>query len=144
MAMWIAVGGVLCESAYAYLATEGVFVFDRHPAVTMAMKWRIIGLVVLVGTITWFQKPAQIKSEEVSTKGRAFSFFKGISLSLFNSELIVFWVVILLAYNGYNFLKINTLTERFFFVLGQGQVLSVWFIPTHTSQTESVILSLSV
>jgi threonine/homoserine/homoserine lactone efflux protein len=120
MAMWVALGGVLCESAYAYLATAGVFVFDKYPAVVMAMKWGIIGLLILIGTITFFQKPTQIKTEEVSAKGRVFSFFKGISLSLFNPQLIAFWVVVLLAYNGYDFLKINTLTERFFFVLGAG------------------------
>jgi threonine/homoserine/homoserine lactone efflux protein len=120
MAMWVAFGGVLCESAYSYLATAGVFVFDKYPAVAMAMKWGIIGLLVLVGTITFFQKPAPIKTEEVSAKGRGFSFFKGISLSLFNPQLIAFWVVVLLAYNGYDFLKINTLTERISFVLGAG------------------------
>ncbi len=120
MAMWVAFGGVLCESAYAYLATEGVSIFDKYPSVAMAMKWGIIGILVSVGTITFFQKPAQIKSEQVSTQGRVFSFFKGISLSLFNPQLIAFWVVILLAYNGYDLLKINTLIERFFFVLGAG------------------------
>ena len=116
--MWVALGGVLCESAYAYLATAGVSIFDKYPAIAMAMKWGIIGILILVGTITFFQKPAQIKPEEVSTQGRVFSFFKGISLSLFNPQLIAFWVVILLAYNGYDFLKIETLTERIFFVLG--------------------------
>lgn len=120
MSMWIAFGGVLCESAYAYLATAGVFIFAKYPAVAMAMKWGIVGVLILVGIITFFQKPAQIKSEEISTQGRAFSFFKGISLSLFNPQLIAFWVVILLAYNGYDFLKINTLAERIFFVFGAG------------------------
>ena len=118
MAMWIALGGVLCESAFSYLATAGVFVFDKYPAIAMAMKRGIIGLLVLVGTITFSQKPAQIKSEGVSTHGRVFSFFKGISL--FNPQLVAFWVVILLAYNGYDFLKINTSTEKIFFVLGAG------------------------
>jgi threonine/homoserine/homoserine lactone efflux protein len=120
MAMWVALGGVMCESGYAYLATAGVQIFDKYPTVAMTMKWGIIGLLILVGTITFFQKPTQIKSEEVSTKGGAFSFFKGISLSLFNPQLIAFWVVVLLAYNSYDFLKINTLTERIFFVLGAG------------------------
>ena len=120
MAMWVAFGGVMCESAYAYLATESASIFDKYPAVAMAMKWGIVGILILVGTITFFQKPTQIKSEEVSTQGRAFSFFKGISLSLFNPQLIAFWVVILLAYNSYDFLKINTLTDRIFFVWGAG------------------------
>lgn len=120
MAMWVAVGGVLCESAYAYLAMAGVYIFDKYPAVAMAMKWGIIGILALVGTITFFQKSTQIKLEEVSTRGRVFSFLKGISLSLFNPQLIAFWIVILLAYNGYNFLKITTLIEKVAFVLGAG------------------------
>ena len=120
MAMWVAFGGVLCESSYAYLATEGVFIFDKYPAVASVMKWGIIGLLILVGTITFFQKPAQIQSEEVSAKGRVFSFFKGISLSLFNPQLIAFWVVVLLAYNDYDFLKISTAWGKIAFVLGAG------------------------
>lgn len=120
MSLWVALGGVLCESVYAYVATVGILVFDKYPAVALSMKWGIIGVLTVVGTVTFFQKSAQIKLEEVSTKGRVFSFLKGISLSLFNPQLIAFWVVILLAYNGYDFLKINTLTERFFFVLGAG------------------------
>lgn len=120
MAMWVALGGVLCESAYAYLATAGASIFDKYPSVAMAMKWGIIGLLVLVGTITFLQKPTHIKSEEVFAQGRVFSFFKGISLSLFNPQLIAFWVVVLLAYNGYEPLKINQFHEKLFFVLGAG------------------------
>jgi threonine/homoserine/homoserine lactone efflux protein len=120
MAMWVALGGVLCESVYAYLATAGIFVFDKYPAVAMAMKWGIIGLLVLIGTITFFQKPAHVEHETVSAKGWVFSFFKGISLSLFNPQLIAFWVVVLLAYNGYELLKINSLNEKIFLVLGAG------------------------
>ena len=120
MAMWVALGGVLCESAYAYLATQGASIFDKYPSIEMAMKWGIIGILILVGTITFFQKPTQIQHEEISAKGRVFSFFKGISLSLFNPQLIAFWVVILLAYNGYESLKISQLHEKLFFVLGAG------------------------
>ncbi|MEA5457968.1 LysE family transporter [Arcicella sp. LKC2W] len=120
IAFWVALGGVLCESSYAYLAIEGVKIFDKYPMVEFWMQRAIIGILLTVGIITFFQKSITIKSEEVSLNSRFFSFFKGISLSLFNPALLPFWVVVLLSYQKYDFLKIETVLEKTSFVLGAG------------------------
>jgi threonine/homoserine/homoserine lactone efflux protein len=120
IALWVALGGVFCESTYAYLATEGVVIFDKYPMVKFWMQWTIIGLLLIVGTVTFFQKTSKIAHESISINGRLFSFLKGISLSLFNPALLPFWVVVLLSYQKYDYLKLITLTDKIFFVLGAG------------------------
>ncbi len=120
IALWVALGGVLCESTYAYLATEGVMFFDKYPIVKYWMQWAIIALLLLIGTITFFQKNTKIKHENIALNGRFFSFLKGISLSLFNPALLPFWVVVLLSYQQYDFLKIDSFFEKICFVFGAG------------------------
>ena len=120
IALWVALGGVLCESTYAYLAIEGVMIFDKYPKVEFWMQRVIIGILLIVGTITFFQKSTKIKPEKVSLDNRFFSFLKGISLSLFNPALLPFWVVVLLSYQKYDFLKIETVVEKLGFVMGAG------------------------
>ncbi len=111
-------GGVLCESTYAYLATEGVMLFDKYPMLEYWIHWAIIALLLTIGMVTFFQKPTEIKHEEVPISSRFLSFLKGISLSLFNPALLPFWIVVLLEYKHREFLKITTILEKMFFVLG--------------------------
>lgn len=120
IALWVLFGGVLCESTYAYLATEGVMLFDKYPMMEYWIHWAIIGLLLIIGMITFFSKFAEIKYEAVSVNNLFFSFLKGISLSLFNPALLPFWIVVLLEYKHHNLLKITTLSEKTFFVLGAG------------------------
>jgi len=120
IALWVILGGVLCESTYAYLATEGVILFNKYPKVEYWIHWAIIGLLLIIGIVTFFQKSAQIKHEDVSVNSIFFSFLKGISLSLFNPALLAFWIVVLLEYKHHNLLKITTLSEKIPFVLGAG------------------------
>ena len=119
-ALWVALGGVLCESTYAYLATESVVIFDTYPRVKYFMQWAIVALLLLVGTFTFFQKTTPIQHQNVSAKGRLLLFMKGISLSLFNPALVPFWIVVLLSYQKYDFLKISAITDKMCFVLGAG------------------------
>ena len=120
IALWVLFGGVLCESTYAYLATEGVMLFDKYPMMEYWIHWAIIGLLLIIGMATFFQKSAEIKRQAVSVNNLFFSFLKGISLSLFNPALLPFWIVVLLEYKHHNLLKITTLSEKTFFVLGAG------------------------
>ncbi len=120
IALWVALGGVLCESTYAYIAIEGVMIFDKYPMVAYWMQRGIIALLFIVGTVTFFQKTPEVKYQEISLNNRFISFLKGISLSLFNPALLPFWIVILLSYQKYNFLKIDTNLEKVSFVLGAG------------------------
>jgi threonine/homoserine/homoserine lactone efflux protein len=118
IALWIALGGIIGESFYTYLATEGVMIFDKYPMVLYWSQWGIIVLLTIVGLITFFQKDKPIEATQILVHSPFFSMFKGISLSLFTPALFPFWVVVLVAYKDYNWLHINTLLEKISFVLG--------------------------
>lgn len=120
IAFWVMLGGVLCESTYAYLAIEGLMIFDKYPKVEYWMQRAIIVLLFGVGIFTFFQKQSKIEYEKVSLNNPFFSFIKGISLSLFNPALLPFWVVVLLSFSKYDWLKITSSFEKISFVLGAG------------------------
>jgi threonine/homoserine/homoserine lactone efflux protein len=120
IALWVALGGVFCESIYAFLAIEGLLIFDKYPILTYWMQRVIIGLLILVGSFTFLQKSAAIESTKVSLENRFLSFLKGISLSLFNPALLPFWLVVLLSYKKYSYLIVSNSIEKTLFVLGAG------------------------
>ncbi len=120
IALWVATGGVFCESIYALLAMQGVLIFDKYPMVEYWIHWAIIVLLLVVGGYTFFQKTEEIKQEKVVVHNKFLSFFKGISLSLFNPALLPFWLVVLLEYRSREILKIIEATDKFAFVLGAG------------------------
>jgi threonine/homoserine/homoserine lactone efflux protein len=118
IALWVALGGILGEMTYTYLAIEGVMIFDKYPKVVYVIQWAIIVLLLVVGTITFFQKKTNIESEKVLVRGKLFSVFKGISLSVLTPALFPFWIVVLLEYQKYDFLKINSIFDKVSFVAG--------------------------
>jgi threonine/homoserine/homoserine lactone efflux protein len=120
IALWVAIGGVLCEGTYAYLATEGILLFDKYPQIDFWINWAIVAILLIVGITTFFQKGNDVKDERVEVKSRFVSFLKGISLSLFNPALLPFWLVVLLEYKNHEFLAINSFTDKVFFVSGAG------------------------
>lgn len=118
IALWVAFGGILGEMTYTYLAIEGVMIFDKYPKVVYGIQWAIIILLLVVGTVTFFQKKTNIESEKISVRGELFSVFKGISLSMLTPALFPFWIVVLLEYQKYDFLKINNISDKISFVAG--------------------------
>ena len=118
IALWVALGGILGEMGYTYLAIEGVMIFDKYPTIVFWIQWGIIVLLLLTGISTFFQKEEIIEDEKVEVKGRFFSIFKGITLSLLTPALFPFWVIVLLEYKKYDFLTISTISDKLFFVAG--------------------------
>jgi threonine/homoserine/homoserine lactone efflux protein len=118
IALWVAFGGILGEMGYTYLAIEGVKIFDKYPVVVYGIQWAIIFIILVVGTVTFFLKNTKIESENVQIKGRLLSVFKGMTLSLFTPALFPFWIVVLLEYSKYDFLKISSISDKIFFVAG--------------------------
>ena len=116
-ALLLAFGGVIPEIIYGYLAVEGVMIFEQYPSVFQFMQWAVVPILMGLGIqqIVASQKPKQIiKSSKFSTQAAS----KGFFLSLFNPQLLPYWIVILINYQNYSFLKINGLSDKIFFVLG--------------------------
>lgn len=141
IALWVALGGILGEVIYTYLAIEGVMIFDKYPIAVYWLKWTIIAVLLVVGTITFFQENAEIKSENIAVRGQLISVLKGISLSFLTPALFPFWVIVLLEYQKYEWLKINTFSDKIFFVAGAetGTFLLVYTFAYITERKKNVI-----
>ena len=116
-ALLLAFGGVIPEIIYGYLAVEGVMIFEKYPVVFNVMQWAVVPILLGLGIqqIINSRKSKQvINYSQVSN----FSIFRGFSLSLFNPQLLPYWIVILINYQSYNYLKISELSDKLFFALG--------------------------
>jgi threonine/homoserine/homoserine lactone efflux protein len=120
IALWVAIGGVFCESIYAFLAVIGLQIFIKYPLINYWVQWIIIVLLIGLGIFTFFQKTQEIKQEKIAVNNRILSCLKGTSLSLFNPALLPFWLVVLIEYQKKDFLKINNYLTKVAFVLGAG------------------------
>ena len=122
LGLLMALGGIIPEIIYGYLAVEGVMIFEQYPLIFQIMKWTVAPILLIMGylELTRKKKNKTINDyafEEItSEKWQTIS--KGFFLSFFNPQLLPFWVVILVNYQNYNLLKINGLSDKIWFVLG--------------------------
>jgi threonine/homoserine/homoserine lactone efflux protein len=115
-ALLLAFGGVIPEIIYGYLAVEGVMIFEKYPAIFNVMQWAVVPILLFLGIqqIIASRKPKQIlKPSSVNQTA-----FKGFLLSISNPQLLPYWIVILINYQNYNFLKIKELLHKLYFVFG--------------------------
>ena len=114
----VALGGVIPEIIYGYLAVEGVMIFEKYPTVFSIMQWAVVPILLVLGFVQ-INASKTNKTEIKNTESNHInSVGKGFFLSLFNPQLLPYWIVILVNYQNYQLLKINTLTDKLFFVLG--------------------------
>jgi threonine/homoserine/homoserine lactone efflux protein len=116
-ALLIAFGGVIPEIIYGYLAVEGVLIFEKYPVVFNVMQWAVVPILLGLG-IQQIIASRKTKQEINYSKTTDSSSIKGFLLSLFNPQLLPYWIIILINYQNYNFLKISELSDKLFFVLG--------------------------
>lgn len=120
-ALWMALGGVIPEIIYGLLAVEGISVFQQYPQIFAFMKWGIIPVLLFSGywTLRPFSqdKPTEhaIIQTNISTKN---TFFKGFFLSIFNPQLLPFWLIVLVNYHNYQSLQIDNSLDKLVFLLG--------------------------
>lgn len=121
-ALLLAFGGVIPEIIYGYLAVEGVMLFEKYPVVFSVMNWAVIPILLGLGIqqILNSEKPKQFVKPSKIVEGTALkgASTRGFFLSLFNPQLLPYWIVILINYQHYNFLKISEFSDKLFFVLG--------------------------
>ncbi len=118
-ALLMALGGVIPEIIYGYLAVEGVMIFEKYPVVFKVMQWAVVPILLVLGfqQIIDSQKPKkEINSSDIELSKGAST--RGFLLSLFNPQLLPYWIVILVNYQNYSYLRINDLSDKIFFVLG--------------------------
>lgn len=116
-ALLLAFGGVIPEIIYGYLAVEGVILFEKYPKSFNVLAWAVVPILLGLGIqqIIYSRKPKQVEKSLKIAKGTA---SKGFLLSITNPQLLPYWIVILINYQNYNFLKINDLPDKISFILG--------------------------
>jgi threonine/homoserine/homoserine lactone efflux protein len=112
--LFMCIGGVIPEFFYSYLAAEGVMFFQRNRAIFIILQWLMVCILLLMGIYTIYAKEKSIKNKELSTN----SFLKGFLLSLFNPQLLVFWLLIVVYYQGIHWLKLTTSFDKIVFIFG--------------------------
>jgi threonine/homoserine/homoserine lactone efflux protein len=116
--LWIALGGVIPEIIYGYLAVEGIMIFEQYPSIFTSMQWAVIPILLVLGWQQLYSTNTHKKVIELPEINNSNNIGKGFLLSLFNPQLLPFWIVILVNYQNYDFLKISTLADKILFVLG--------------------------
>ena len=120
-ALLLAFGGVIPEIIYGYLAVEGIMIFEKYPIVFKVMQWAVVPILLFLGIqqIMASRKPKQIikPSKTAQTTSKAIP-IRGFLLSITNPQLLPYWIVILINYQNYNYLKISESSDKLSFVLG--------------------------
>ena len=116
-ALLLALGGVIPEIIYGYLAVEGVMLFEKYPVVFNVMTWAVVPILLGLGIqqIITSRKPKEIIKPSKIANGTT---IKGFLLSITNPQLLPYWIVMLINYQYYSFLKITDLSDKLSFVLG--------------------------
>ena len=122
LGLFMALGGIIPEIIYGYLAVEGVMIFEKYSLIFQIMKWAVVPILLIMGYLELTKKK---KSKTVNdyafeeiTSERWQTISKGFFLSLFNPQLLPFWIVVLVNYQNYNLLKISVLSDKIWFILG--------------------------
>lgn len=123
--LWMTLGGVIPEMIYGYFAVEGLKIFEHYPLVFEIMQWAVLPILLLVGWNYLRPKKKQealLKTTEVQAEIKVLSLggdvLSGFLLSLLNPQLLPFWLVILINYQNYKILSIESSIDKIAFVLG--------------------------
>lgn len=96
-AIWLALGGSLTEIPYASIAVWGSSWLNRVPGLETWINYGIIPLFLLLGIRFLLAAKKELAGEPgLRVKGRKSPFREGIALAMFNPQLPLFWISILL------------------------------------------------
>lgn len=112
----MAIGGVIPEFVYSSLAVEGTMLFQRNRLIFNGLQWAMVVILIIMGLLTVFSKEKPIKTKDIN----ASLFVKGFLLSAFNPQLLVFWLLVSVYFQGVNYLILNSMYKKIAFVLGTG------------------------
>lgn len=116
----LAVGGVIPEIIYGYLAVAGLMIFKDYPQVFTIMNWLVVPILLLMGILSIRHKATnEVENQSISIrKGFAsIELIEGFLYSILNPQLLPFWIVLLINYQNYPLLEVNDVLEKFTFVL---------------------------
>lgn len=116
-ALIIAVGVCIPEFIYAGIALFASSWLMQREQLLLILEWSIVPLLVSIGIYTLFKKNIP---QETTAAEKAEDFIKGFFLSLFNPQMLPFWLTILVMLNGYTFFAITDIGDKIAFIAGTG------------------------
>ena len=111
------VGGCIPEFIYSLLAAEGLVIFQYYPWLLTYLQWGVVPLLLILAYFTWISKP-QTHAEDLGKTPSKAHFWKGLMLSIFNPQLLPFWMIVLINYQTFSWLKVQTYPHKIAFAVG--------------------------
>lgn len=130
-AMWLALGGSLTEIPYALMAVWGSVWINRIPGIESWIRIGIVPLFILLGFRFLLSARKNHSPEgDAGRKKTKNPFLEGIGLALFNPQLPLFWVTILLWMKTGLGLYPDAIIKQMAFVLGTaaGAFYLMWLL----------------
>jgi len=114
--LWAALGGSLPEIIYATAAVRAGIWLRTHQKIWTILEWSAVPFLIVIGIVIFFTPNKSIELE--NTDQPTHSFLKGLILGLLNPQLLPYWLVILVQYESYKPLRVETTSEQAAFVTG--------------------------
>ncbi len=112
-AISIILGGILPEIIYSTLAVSGFEMLKKYPYIFEYSRW--ITAVMLFTMGIFYLLPSKKTRPQPSN---LLGFSKGFLLSITNFQLIAFWVFVVIYFDNYTLLKLNSNNKKTAFILG--------------------------
>lgn len=114
--IWVALGGCLPEMIYATAAVKAGQWLENHRTAWQIIEWGVVPILLILGVIT-YQTPSSPMSQSPKVSVVKTPFWRGFLMGLLNPQLFPYWLVILVQFDGYVYLRVDTLQEQVAFVV---------------------------
>jgi len=115
--IWVAVGGCLPELIYAAMAIWAANWLERYPDVWQTITWISVPILLILGIVI-YHTPNQPLLNTPKTTNVASPFATGFGLGLLNPQLFPYWLLVLIQFGNYDFLRVEAPSQQAAFVAG--------------------------
>ncbi|MCU0338385.1 MAG: LysE family transporter [Spirosomaceae bacterium] len=157
--VWVALGGCLPEMLYATAAVKAGQWLENHRDIWQFIEWGSVPLLLLIGIVTYRATPKNStpsptlplsgegsetqRISKVATKSSSTipsPFWRGMMMGMLNPQLFPFWLLVLVQFNSYAALRVQSPVEQGAFVVGTsvgalGLLVGVAFLTAHYKET---------
>ncbi|MDX2171998.1 MAG: LysE family transporter [Bacteroidota bacterium] len=123
-ALWVSLGGCLPEFIYCAFAVYSSNLFLNNKLFFFVFKILLTLVLVILACSYFLKEPKNINNSTDIYKNNINDntkfFIKGFGLALFNPQLVVYWLFVLVYFNSVNFLTIKTNLHKIAYILGAG------------------------
>ncbi len=121
-ALYAGIGGCIPEFVYCTLAVFSSELFIKYTFLFVLFKIAFVIILITLSIFYFLKTNTQVKSinAQLKKENNLKSLFKGLSLGLFNPQLLPFWLFIQLYFNSISFLQIQSNLQKIAYIVGAG------------------------